>query len=181
MSLAPPLAAPRGIDKRLVLAGVLLAAVAFAFWTGSRYPSLDNKAMMAGDAEITGLTFDRVVEVAPDAPVLTRIGANSVNWAYTNKQGMTFGVLFAALVLTVLPLASKRKFEGGMANTLMGVAMGAPLGVCVNCAVPIAEGIHQSGARGETTLATLMSSPTLNVVVLSMTFAVSAPDSARFA
>ena len=171
MSLAPPLAAPRGIDKRLVLAGVLLAAVAFAFWTGSRYPSLDNKAMMAGDAEITGLAFDRVVEVAPDAPVLTRIGANSVNWAYTNKQGMTFGVLFAALVLTVLPLASKRKFEGGMANTLMGVAMGAPLGVCVNCAVPIAEGIHQSGARGETTLATLMSSPTLNVVVLSMTFA----------
>ena len=57
MSLAPPLAAPRGIDKRLVLAGVLLAAVAFAFWTGSRYPSLDNKAMMAGDAQTGTCTW----------------------------------------------------------------------------------------------------------------------------
>ena len=171
MALASTVAAPRTPDKRLVLAGLLLALVAVAFWTGSRYPALNDKALMGGEADVEGIAFNRVIDVDPAASAWERIGANAVNWAYTNKQGMTFGVLFAALVLTVLPLVSKRQFEGRMANTLLGVAMGAPLGVCVNCAVPIAEGLHKAGSRGETTIAALMSSPTLNVVVLSMTFA----------
>ena len=172
MSLAPALPGPRrSVDKRLVLASLLLALLAVAFWTGSRYPALDTKALMGGSADIEGLAFDRVVAVDADAPAALRIGANALNWAYTNKQGMTFGVLFAALILTVLPLVTRRQFRGRMANTLLGVAMGAPLGVCVNCAVPIAEGLHAGGARGETTVAALLSSPTLNVVVLSMTFA----------
>ncbi|WP_420456408.1 FG-GAP-like repeat-containing protein [Rubrivirga sp.] len=171
MALTATLPPSSTLDKRLVLAALLLAAVAVAFWTGSRYPALDDKALMGGDARIEGLAFDQIVAVDADAPVALRVGANALNWAYTNKQGMTFGVLFAALMLTVLPLLSRRQFEGRMANTLLGVAMGAPLGVCVNCAVPVAEGLHKGGARAETTVATLLSSPTLNAVVLSMTFA----------
>ena len=47
---------------------------------------------------------------------------------------------------------------------------GAPLGVCVNCATPIAQGLYAAGARLETALATLISSPTLNIIVISMSF-----------
>jgi len=50
------------------------------------------------------------------------------------------------------------------------VAVGTPLGVCVNCAAPVAKGMHDGGARLETTLATMFSSPTLNIVVLTMLF-----------
>lgn len=49
--------------------------------------------------------------------------------------------------------------------------IGAPLGVCVNCAAPIAKGIYEAGARAETTLSAMIASPTLNIVVLTMAFA----------
>ena len=45
-----------------------------------------------------------------------------------------------------------------------------PLGVCVNCAAPIAKGLYAGGARAETTLAAMIASPTLNIVVLTMLF-----------
>ena len=48
--------------------------------------------------------------------------------------------------------------------------MGAPLGVCVNCAAPIARGLYAGGLRAETTLSAMIASPTLNVIVLTMTF-----------
>ncbi len=38
----------------------------------------------------------------------------------------------------------------------------------VNCAVPIAQGIRAAGGRVETMLAVMVSSPTLNVIVLTM-------------
>jgi uncharacterized membrane protein YraQ (UPF0718 family) len=52
------------------------------------------------------------------------------------------------------------------------MAIGAPLGVCVNCAAPIAKGIYQAGARAETTLSAMMASPTMNIVVLTMLFSI---------
>ena len=48
------------------------------------------------------------------------------------------------------------------------VVVGAPLGVCVNCAAPIAKGLYSGGARAETTLSAMIASPTLNIVVLTM-------------
>ena len=55
-------------------------------------------------------------------------------------------------------------------NSALGVLIGTPLGVCVNCAAPIAKGLHTSGLRLETTLAAMISSPTMNVIVLAMVF-----------
>ena len=158
-------------DKRLPMAILALILTALVFWSGSRYPALNEKAALGADNGTTGLAFDQVVEVFPSATVASRIIGHAVNWAYTNRQGMAFGIIFAALILTMLQLTTRRAFEGRFANTLLGVAMGAPLGVCVNCAVPVAVGVHRGGGKLETTLATLFSSPTLNILVLSMTFA----------
>jgi len=85
---------------------------------------------------------------------------------------MAFGLMIGACLLTLVGMISTRGHRSSIVNTLLGVAVGAPLGVCVNCAAPIAKGMHDGGARLETTLATMFSSPTLNVIVLSMLFSI---------
>jgi len=39
---------------------------------------------------------------------------------------------------------TNRGSKNGFINTLLGFGAGAPLGVCVNCAAPIAKGMHSA-------------------------------------
>ena len=73
-------------------------------------------------------------------------------------------------MLTLLPYLPKRRFQGLYGNTAVGAVLGTPLGVCANCVAPIGQGLLQGGASPATMLATMISSPTLNVVVLAMAF-----------
>ena len=158
-------------QKELFITCLLLVAVAASFWLGSRYPDLDDKAMMGGETQLAAIGFDVIVDVPSDASPWLAALYNSLNWLYTNWRGMAFGFLFGALVLSLLPLLKRLAFESRFANSLAGMFIGAPLGVCVNCATPIAQGIFASGARTETGLAALVSSPTLNVIVLTVLIA----------
>jgi uncharacterized membrane protein YraQ (UPF0718 family) len=162
--------ATTGLDKRLFIIAIIISVLAFSFWAGSRVPALNDKAMMGGETSMTTLGFDVVLKAEPDDPVFTRIIYTTVNWAVTNKQGMIFGILFATCLMTLFTVLSKRNFKGHLSNSALGVMIGAPLGVCVNCAAPIAQGMAARGARIETTLATMMSSPTMNFVVVGMLF-----------
>jgi uncharacterized membrane protein YraQ (UPF0718 family) len=90
---------------------------------------------------------------------------------YTNRKGMSFGVIFGAILMTMLPFLNGLKLKSRLANSALGVVVGSPLGLCVNCSTPVAHGLYAAGARPETMLATMVSSPTLNVIVLSMLFA----------
>lgn len=157
-------------NKRLAVAVLLAIVIAVVFWSQSRIPALNEKAQMGLRTSITAIAFDTVVPVNAAEPLIVRILKSSLNWAYTNWRGMTFGLLFAAAALTILGSVRRRSFASPWLNTLSGVLAGAPLGVCVNCATPIAQGLFAAGARLETALATLMSSPTLNVIVLTMSF-----------
>ena len=157
-------------NSRLYLAVLLTAIVVFSFWMTSRYPDLNEKAMMGGDIGIAALGFDTLIEVRSDAGFAKRVFATTVNWIDTNKKGMAFGLVLAACIMTLLSLFSRRSFSSVFANTAMGTMIGAPLGVCVNCVAPIARGMHAAGATLETTLATMLSSPTMNIIVLTMTF-----------
>lgn len=151
-----------------VLLTVSLLAI---FWLGSRYPQLNEKASMGANVSMSGLAFDILLEVPPDAGLLASAASNTVNWIYTNWKGMAFGVLFGACLLTGMGLVQYRSFNNSFADAALGATIGAPLGVCVNCAAPIAQGLHSAGSRLETTLAALVASPTLNVIVVSMSFA----------
>lgn len=163
----------QGRYVRLALASLLVVVLAVMFWTGSRYPSLDEKAMMSGAITLEDpLSFEAVIPVTPDQPFLQRWSYSSVNWIDTNKKGMTFGLLMGAAFLTVLGYLRRRSFSGPFANSLYGMVLGAPLGVCVNCAAPIAKGLYQGGSRAETTLSAMVASPTLNFVVLTMAFSI---------
>lgn len=126
---------------------------------------------MGSDSPVSGLSFDILIEIFPDSGIWWELVANTVNWIYTNIKGMTFGVLFGAAALTLLSLIKKRSFNNSFANSALGVVIGAPLGVCVNCAAPIALGLHAGRMRLETTLSALLASPTLNVIVITMSFA----------
>ena len=158
-------------NKRLIVALLFAIVTAAVFWSQSRVPALNEKAQMGLRTNFSSIAFDILLPVTDHQPVVERIAKSTVNWLYTNWKGMAFGLLFAAAALTVLGSVKRRSFKSPWLNTLSGMFIGAPLGVCVNCATPIAQGMYAAGARLETALATLVSSPTLNVVVLSMSFA----------
>jgi uncharacterized membrane protein YraQ (UPF0718 family) len=154
----------------VLIAVLMAAAIALFFWTQSRVPALNTKAQMGQRNVVAGIAFDIVLPVTDDQPAIQRIAHTAVNWSYTNWKGMTFGVLFASAFFVILAYLPRHEFRGQMLNTLKGVVTGIPLGVCVNCTTPIAHGMYKAGVRLETVLATLVSSPTLNVIVLSMSF-----------
>ena len=154
-----------------LLAGLIVITLATLFWTGSRYPALDEKAMMSGAIQLEdSLSFEAKYPLTEDMGTLDRIFWSTLNWVNTNKKGMTFGVLFAAAFLTLSAYVRRRSFDGAFANSALGLVIGTPLGVCVNCAAPIAKGMYSAGMRAETTLSAMIASPTLNIVVLTMLF-----------
>ena len=162
---------PRAWDiKRILIALLIAATIALFFWTQSRVPDLNTKAQMGQRTVVAGLAFDVILPVSAEQPLYQRVAFTAVNWSYTNWKGMTFGILFAAAFFVILAYLPRHEFRGQMLNTLKGVVTGVPLGVCVNCTTPIAHGMYQAGVRLETVLATLVSSPTLNVIVLTMSF-----------
>jgi uncharacterized membrane protein YraQ (UPF0718 family) len=144
--------------------------LAYYFWSSSRYPALNEKAIMGGETPTTGIGFDEWYAVDASMLWYEQILNNTLNWVYTNKQGMTFGVLFATGLLMLFSLIKKKNFKSHFLNAGAGLLIGAPLGVCVNCAAPIAQGMRKGGAGVATSLAAMVSSPTLNVVVLGMLF-----------
>src|SRR5262245_43982177 len=158
-------------DKRFILVLLITAAVAAYFWGASRYPALNEKMTMGTSTPFSGLAFSTIVKISPDEKLIPRILYATTNWAYTNRQGMTFGILFGALTMTLLSLVKRRNFRSRFANAAVGMAFGTPLGVCVNCAAPIGKALRSAGASAETALAAMTSSPTLNVIVLTMVFA----------
>ncbi|WP_438729358.1 FG-GAP-like repeat-containing protein [Parasphingorhabdus sp. DH2-15] len=168
--MSNPLTRKTGLDTRLLISAVALIALALFFWTQSRYPALNEKALMGGDTPLSGLSFDIIFDIFPNSPLWWEFVANIANWIFTNLKGMTFGVLFGAAMLTLLSVIKKKSFENGFANAALGAVIGAPLGVCVNCAAPIALGLHMGRMRLETTLSALIASPTLNVIVVTMSF-----------
>jgi uncharacterized membrane protein YraQ (UPF0718 family) len=157
--------------KRAIIAFLLIALLATLFWSGSRYPALDEKLLMSGAIQLEGgLSFEAAFALTPDMGLLQQIWFTTLNWIDTNLKGMGFGLSFGAGFLTLMPHLRRRSFEHPLANALLGLGLGTPLGVCVNCAAPIARGLYSGGLRAETVLAAMIASPTLNVVVLTMAF-----------
>jgi uncharacterized membrane protein YraQ (UPF0718 family) len=108
--------------------------------------------------------------VTPQMPLATRVGHTTVNWMWTNRIGMTFGICFGAAILTLFATMPRVRFRSAGGNTLAGAVVGVPLGVCANCVAPIGRSLFVAGASSEGALATMISSPMLNVVVLAMAF-----------
>lgn len=149
---------------------ILIAITLFYFWTQSRYPALDNKMFMGTRNALTGISFDNIWPVGAEAGVVQRILAGTVNWYYTNWKGMTFGFIFAGLLLSLASFIKMPTTKWRWLRPFYGAFIGAPMGVCANCATPITQGYKASGGNDETALAITLSSPTLNIIVLTILF-----------
>jgi uncharacterized membrane protein YraQ (UPF0718 family) len=162
---------PIAIRKHLVLGVLLLSIIASIFWIDSRYPALLKRLHSATSVKVKGrLTFDTVLPENPQAPLVSRAGATFVNWLAANRVGMTFGFLFAAGVLSLLPSLRLNRSANRYKNVFLGTLRGVPLAVCSNCVAPIGQGLYDSGSSQESALATMLTSPTLNVIVLALLF-----------
>ena len=92
MKQTPP---PWAYVYRLLLALVLLFIIGAYFWSQSRNPDLNDKALMGGAIQLQdSLSFEARFPVDPVWPVWKRIGYTTLNWLWTNRRGMLFGVLF---------------------------------------------------------------------------------------
>src|SRR6266446_1115626 len=140
------------------------------FWFVSRYPQLLRKADHLGQAVPSMAFTSEVISVAADAPVWQRILAGTVNWLDGMKIGMSFGVLFGALLHTVLRYYPLRIGNNLYLNSMKGALVGVPAGICANCSVPVACGVTRGRGRVEVALGFLFSSPNFNPVVVMMTF-----------
>ncbi len=160
-------------NRRAIVLLIICGLIAVGFWTSSRYPALSNKAAMSGtEAFEDRLTHQAHFHVPPGATLTTRILYTTLNWYETNMRGMAFGLVMAGGFLALLSHLPKKPSRNRFKNSLLGMLVGTPLGVCVNCVAPIAKGIYDAGSRMETALAVLFSSPTLNIVVLTMLFSI---------
>jgi uncharacterized membrane protein YraQ (UPF0718 family) len=157
--------------KRLI-AIALMVGIAGFFWIDSRYPALLRKYNSGTHVKATGaITFDAVYPVDKTMQLTERVWCTSLNWLAANRIGMTFGFFFGAAALTFLSTLRYRRTRFPFLNSLIGALAGMPLGVCANCVAPIGRGFYASGMSTESVLASMFSSPTLNIVVLGMTFA----------
>src|SRR3984893_1528985 len=154
------------------VAAFISLTIALYFWIDSRYPALLKKLHSGKGIQTKGvLSFDALMPVTPAMSLMTRIGHTTVNWMWTNRIGMSFGICFGAAMLTLLSTLPRIRFKSAAGNTLLGIVGGVPLAVCANCVAPIGRSLLVAGACPNTVLATMISSPTLNVVVLAMAFA----------
>ena len=170
VSATMPTAVFAGWRKRLIAIALMLGIASF-FWIDSRYPALLRKYNSGTHVKATGaITFDALYPVDRSMPLTQRVARTSVNWLAANKIGMTFGFFFGAAALTFLATLRQRRTRFAHLNALIGAVAGMPLGVCANCVAPIGRGLYASGMSTESVLAAMFSSPTLNVVVLAMTF-----------
>ena len=156
---------------RLFFLIIFAAIILGLFWFGSRYPQLLEKA-----AHINALTPHSFINSSELIPIATqhgfwsRVFASFVNWIWSMRIGMTFGLAMGALLHTLFEFYPPKLTGNIYHNTLKGIVIGAPAGVCVNCAVPVACGITRSQNKIETALGFMFSSPTLNFLVVSMVF-----------
>lgn len=140
------------------------------FWLSSRYPDLNTKASLGPSAPISSLAFTPIMEVSEGDGFWYRVWAETINWAHTNKKGMSFAFVIGAFFLSLIPLFKRPRTGNGPLDSLLGFLSGAPLGVCVNCAAPISKSMMAAGASVQYALSVLITSPTMNVVVLMMAF-----------
>jgi uncharacterized membrane protein YraQ (UPF0718 family) len=163
---------PRRRSLEVALAALIAVGAVLIFWSQQRYPALLKKLHAGTGVKVAGaISFDALLKVTPEMPAPTRVMRTSVNWLYTNRFGMYFALPFGAAMMTLMAgMAAPKRFSSAAGNVLCGAVAGAPLGVCTNCATPVAQSLLVGGASTRLTLAAMISSPSFNPVIVAMVF-----------
>lgn len=159
---------------------MLCVVIVTSFWSTSRYPDLieewdRSKSDTLLDRNVGAISKSEMMATTSRQSAQERIYKTAANWIETNARGMTFGVIFGSGLLVLLGQTNwiREQRQRSKASSLLGgVLMGAPLGVCTNCAAPIGLSMYRSGVRLETVLAMMVASPALNPIGLVIVFSV---------
>ena len=88
---------------RILLVIAVIVATAVTFWIGSRYPSLDEKAIMGRSALLEDpLAFEALIQIQRSDSLPERIVYTTINWVETVLEGMAFGLVIGACFLTII-------------------------------------------------------------------------------
>lgn len=169
---------PSETFQRRRIAWLIVFSLLFIFWFLSRYPDLlAEYTRAAGDSllkrDVGVLSKDAMLATHNVTTFWDRWLTTTIDWLDTNKIGMSFGFLFAAAILLLLEQSvfiRKRGSQQGFWGVTSGLLLGMPLGVCTNCATPVALGLKKSGVSADASFATLIASPSLNPVGLVIVF-----------
>lgn len=156
--------------KPVIILIFFMVLTCLCFWIISRYPELSAKTILGSNSILSSLGFVALIEIKEEFSFWEKVLWETVNWLNTNKKGMSFSFILGAFILSLWPLLKKQKFDNGFKNSVLGLSIGAPLGICVNCAAPIARALYSSGGSIQTALSALIASPTLNIAILLMAF-----------
>ena len=155
---------------RFMILAAAVGTLLTTFWFLSRYPALFKKAEHLGQFVPSMAYGSELFKITPELPVWQKILYSTANWLDGMKIGMSFGVVFGALIHTYLQYFPLKISTNSFFNSVKGALIGAPMGVCANCSVPVACGMTRGKGRVEVALGFLFSSPNFNPVVLTMTF-----------
>ena len=149
---------------------ILIIGVTFYFWFESRYPALNEKELdgLANQA-ISFLTPRPLLEIHQRMSFWQKVWTSFLNWSHSNKQGMLYGLVVGGLFFNLGKYIRIKPTLHSKWEPLIGLLIGAPLGVCVNCAAPIMVGLANS-KRPILAVSLMLSSPSLNIIAISMTY-----------
>ena len=165
------------INKKATIIALFMLCTAIGFWSISRYPQLNMKKDVIergnlSDSKVIQGKITHTIRYSESSTLTAweNIEATTLNWIFANWRGMSFGVAIGAAFLSFLKSVSFNLGGNRFLNSLYGMITGIPLGVCSNCVSPVMKGTFEGKRKMEYSLATMFSSPMLNIVVLTILF-----------
>jgi hypothetical protein len=154
-----------GIFSALALALVVLGGL-FTYKWGASFRAVarvQSSGAYQGPAELIATA---------GLPLALASGARTINYLAIVWPALVFGILIAGLVRAFVSPRNVAALLGGGAvrQQLVGGIVGMPLMLCSCCVTPIFSSVYTQGARLGGSLALMLSSPSLNVAALLLTF-----------
>lgn len=153
--------------RAIVFLLTLILASMSSFYFFSRFEKITQKSKIT---PINNISFDSKFHLEGASDFITTWGESTLNWIESNKIGMLFGIWMATLLYYLMLHIYHRRQNKVVEGTFMGLLASGLLGLCVNCALPIAAANARKGRIGHFLKAIVIGSHALNLLVLFIIF-----------
>lgn len=145
-----------------------LALSIIAFYFTTRFEKLSAKSAVS---PYNDLSFEIQISVLQTNSFLDSWLSATYNWILTNLQGMFFGLWLASLFQTYI--ASHRQHGLFFNRSIFAGALGSTvLGLCVNCAIPIAVVTTKKNKVPDFVKGLLLGSHGFNFIIIGLMFSI---------
>lgn len=158
--------------KGYILSCLYLIVIWCFFLSQSRFPSLWVRSITWINTPIVDtIAFNLLINHTTGEPKYIEILISFINWWYSNWKGMTFGILFAVGIMTLLRYVDTLKIPKNRAFlSIFWVLQWSAFWLCANCATPIGKSFLKSGISPIVSVNTIIASPSFNLVGIWLMF-----------